>query len=197
MAHMQQHYAQGETQQKVITWRTTDEVIDTSRECRWRCFVCRWSCQAVRSRQSPLHADIHTYIQTAWVHCRQTFTHTYRLHAVNVSSRFTKHTVTKPPVCYECWETETSVQIMMETVVGGWRRWALLSPDGVAPSWMVGVSASVNLPLRHKVQKFASGTGSPGWSRKKGRETVVVDGNRQTNMSDHEECWVTSFGSSG
>jgi len=46
-------------------------------------------------------------------------------------------------------------------------RWALVSPDGVAPSRMVGVSASVNVPLHHKVQKFSSGTGSPGWSRKK------------------------------
>jgi len=36
------------------------------------------------------------------------------------------------------------------------------------------VSASVNLPLHHKVQKFSSGTVSPGWSRKRGRETVVV-----------------------
>jgi len=32
---------------------------------------------------------------------------------------------------------------------------------------MVSVSASVNLPLHHKVQKFSSGTGSPGWSRKR------------------------------
>jgi len=32
----------------------------------------------------------------------------------------------------------------------------------------------VNLPLHHKIQKFSSGTGSPGWSRKKGRKTVVV-----------------------
>ena len=39
---------------------------------------------------------------------------------------------------------------------------------------MVSVSASVNVPLHHKVQKFSSGTGSPGWSRKKGRKTVVV-----------------------
>jgi len=39
--------------------------------------------------------------------------------------------------------------------------WALVIPDGVAPSRMVGVSASVNLPLHHKVQKFSSGTGSP------------------------------------
>ena len=38
---------------------------------------------------------------------------------------------------------------------------------------MVGVSTSVNLPLHHKVQKFSCGTGSPGWSRKKGRETFV------------------------
>jgi len=51
--------------------------------------------------------------------------------------------------------------------MGGWWRWALVSPDGVARSQMVGVSAFVNLPLHHKVQEFSSGTGSPGWSRKK------------------------------
>jgi len=39
---------------------------------------------------------------------------------------------------------------------------------------MVSVSASVNLPLHHKVQKFASGTGSPGWSWKKGHKMVVM-----------------------
>jgi len=39
----------------------------------------------------------------------------------------------------------------------GWR-WALV----------------VRMEWRHKVQKFSSGTGSPGWSWKKGRETVVV-----------------------
>jgi len=49
----------------------------------------------------------------------------------------------------------------------------MVSLDGVAPSRMIGVSAFVNLPLHHKVQKF-SGTGSPGRSRKKGRKTVVV-----------------------
>ena len=32
----------------------------------------------------------------------------------------------------------------------------------------------VNLPLHHKVWKFSSGIGSPGWSQKKGRKTVVV-----------------------
>jgi len=41
---------------------------------------------------------------------------------------------------------------------------------------MVGVSASVNLPLQHKVQKFSSGTGSPGWSQTKGGKTVVGGG---------------------
>ena len=39
---------------------------------------------------------------------------------------------------------------------------------------MVDVSASINLPLHHKVQKFSSGTGSPGWSWKKGRKTGVL-----------------------
>jgi len=54
----------------------------------------------------------------------------------------------------------------------GWWRLALVSKDGVAPSRMVGVSASVSLPLHHKVQKFSSGTGAPGSSRKKGRKTI-------------------------
>jgi len=57
--------------------------------------------------------------------------------------------------------------------MGGWWRWALVNPDGVATSRMVSVSASVNLPLHHKVQKFSSGTSSPGWSQKKGHKTVV------------------------
>jgi len=57
--------------------------------------------------------------------------------------------------------------------MGVWWRWALISPDGVVPSRMVDVSASVNLPLHHKVQQFSSGTGSPRWSQKKGRKMVV------------------------
>ena len=36
------------------------------------------------------------------------------------------------------------------------------------------MSASVNLSIHHKVQKYFSVTGSPGWSRKKGRKTVVM-----------------------
>jgi len=58
--------------------------------------------------------------------------------------------------------------------MGAWWRWALVSPDGVAPSWMAGVFASVDLPLHHKVQKFSSGTGLPRWSWKKGCKMVVV-----------------------
>jgi len=57
----------------------------------------------------------------------------------------------------------------------GWWRWALVSPDGVAPSRMVSVSASLNLPFHHKVQKFSSGTGSPRWSRKKGSPFPQID----------------------
>jgi len=63
---------------------------------------------------------------------------------------------------------------MARNKYGGWWRWALVSLDGVAPSQIVSVSASVNLPLHHKVQKFSSGTGLPGLSQKKGRKTVVV-----------------------
>ena len=44
------------------------------------------------------------------------------------------------------------VYITSTSGAGGWWRWALVCPDGVAPSRMVGVSASVNLPLHHKVQ---------------------------------------------
>ena len=71
-------------------------------------------------------------------------------------------------------EKKICVVTIEHSTLGGWWRWALVSPIGVAPSQMVSVSASVNLPLHHKVQKFFSGTSSPGWSRKKGRKTVVV-----------------------
>jgi len=44
----------------------------------------------------------------------------------------------------------------------------------LSEKWMVGVSAFLDLPLHHKVQKFSSGTGSPVWFQKKGRKMVVV-----------------------
>jgi len=59
---------------------------------------------------------------------------------------------------------------------GGMERLSLVSPDGEGPSRTVGVSDPVNLPLHHKVQKFSSGTSSPGWSQKKSHKTVVVVG---------------------
>jgi len=42
----------------------------------------------------------------------------------------------------------------------GWWRWALVSPDGVAPIRIVSVSASVNLPLHHNI-KFRSSLLAP------------------------------------
>ena len=51
------------------------------------------------------------------------------------------------------------------------------------PSRMVGVSASLNLPLHHKVQKFSSGTGSPGWSRKRAIKWLYCgDGNSTKSL---------------
>jgi len=51
---------------------------------------------------------------------------------------------------------------------GGGGLWLVRMEWSVMPSRMVIVSASVNLPLHHKVQKW--------WSRKKGRKTVVCGG---------------------
>jgi len=60
------------------------------------------------------------------------------------------------------------------TKMGGWWRWALVSPDGVAPSQMVGVFASVNLPSHHKVQKFLFWHRLTGVVPEKGPKTVAV-----------------------
>jgi len=100
-------------------------------------------------------------------HGSQVHTHTYEhthKHAQSYTS--THHPQIKPTVPY--------FQGIRPVKNGGWWRWALVSLDGVAPSRVVGVPPSVNLPLHHKVQKFSSGTDSPGWSWKKGRKMVVV-----------------------
>jgi len=55
----------------------------------------------------------------------------------------------------------------MVEVGTGYFRWS-------GPSRMVSVSASVNLPLHHKVRSSLLALAHPGWSRKKGRKTVVV-----------------------
>jgi len=48
---------------------------------------------------------------------------------------------------------------------------SLVRMEWCLAGWLVCLT--VYPPLHHKVQKFSSGTGSPGWSRKKGRKTVV------------------------
>jgi len=62
--------------------------------------------------------------------------------------------VSLPSVLCHCWLGGRKGIQPVNNMGGGWWRWALVSPGGVAPSRMVGVSASVNLPLHHKVQKF-------------------------------------------
>jgi len=53
--------------------------------------------------------------------------------------------------------------------------WGMVEMGTGWSGWSVCLTIwSVYLPLHHKVQKVSSGTGSPGWSRKKGRKTVVV-----------------------
>ena len=52
--------------------------------------------------------------------------------------------------------------------------WTLVSPDGVAPSRMVGVSASVNLPLHHKVHKFSLAPSHPGGPGKRAVKRLCV-----------------------
>jgi len=46
--------------------------------------------------------------------------------------------------------------------MGGTLRWALVILDGVAPSQMVSVSASVNLPLHHKSRSSLLAPAHPG-----------------------------------
>jgi len=79
-----------------------------------------------------------------------------------------------PKFLWEVWAGKSMKYIPVILHMREWWMWALLRLYGVAPSQTVGVSASVNLPFHRIVQKFSSGTSSPGWSRKKGHKTVVV-----------------------
>jgi len=78
-----------------------------------------------------------------------------------------------PSVLWHCWLGGRK-GIRPVKKYGGMVGLEQVRTDRVAPSRMVGVSASVNLPLHYKVQKFCPGNGSPRWSRKKGHKTVVV-----------------------
>jgi len=53
---------------------------------------------------------------------------------------------------------------------------------------MVSLSASINLPLHHEVQKFSSGTGSREWSQKKGHKTVVCVWSRLVIFIAESSC---------
>ena len=67
-----------------------------------------------------------------------------------------------PSVLGHCWLGDRKgirpVKMGGDGGNGYWLIW-------MEPSRMVAVSASVYLPLHHKVLKFSSGTGSLGWSR--------------------------------
>jgi len=65
-----------------------------------------------------------------------------------------------------CWWLGGRKGIRPVKNMGGWWRWALVSPDGVAPSRMVGVSASVIFPCTVKSRSFLA-TAHPGGPRKR------------------------------
>ena len=73
---------------------------------------------------------------------------------------------------WHCWlGSRKGIRPVTKWGDGGGGHW-LVRMEWRPARWLV--SASVNLPLHHKVQKFSSGTGSPWWSRKKGHKMVVV-----------------------
>jgi len=89
----------------------------------------------------------------------------------------TKTTV--PSVLWHCWlGGRKGIWPVKKWGDGGGGHWL------VRMEWrsrMVGVSASVNLHLHHKVQKFSSGTGSPGWSGKGVIKRLWYGGNQFGN----------------
>jgi len=76
-----------------------------------------------------------------------------------------------PPVLSRCWLGGRKGIRPVKMGGGGGGHW-LVRMEWCPAGW--SVCASVNLPLHYKVHKFSSGTGSPGWSWKKGCKTVVV-----------------------
>jgi len=72
----------------------------------------------------------------------------------------------------------------------------MVSLDGVVPSWMVGMSASVSLPLHHKVQNFSH----PGGPRRRAIKWlwcgVTKSGSLQqltsVQMVNDKQCFVSS-----
>jgi len=78
-------------------------------------------------------------------------------------------------VCFQCFDTVGQhvghLACKKWGMGGGGGHW-LVRMEWRPSGWSVCLPL-VNLPLHHKVQKFSSGISSPGWSRKKGHETVV------------------------
>jgi len=66
------------------------------------------------------------------------------------------------------------LSVMFSYRARGWWRWALVNLDGVVPSWMVGVSVSVNLPCTIKSRSFLLAPAHPGGPGKKSRKMVCV-----------------------
>jgi len=71
--------------------------------------------------------------------------------------------------------------------MGEWWRWALVNPDGVAPIRMVGVSASVNLPLRHKSRSSLLALAHPGGPRKRAVKRLWCGGGVELIKCHNEE----------
>jgi len=77
-------------------------------------------------------------------------------------------TVTLPSVLWHCW---LGCRKGIWPVKNGMWRWALVSPDGVVPSRMVGVSASVNLPC---IIKSRSSRLAPAHQGGPGKRAITV-----------------------
>ena len=139
----------------------------------------RINIKALRGRFITLPTDLHQLLVLRTRVTDHTST-AHRSHHLPVSTTIFQVTLAQPVLLRHLYQTLSALTLWVgwqeghPVKNGRWSRWALVSPDGVAPSRIVSVSASVNLPLHHKVQKFFSGTGLPGWSRKNGRKTVVV-----------------------
>jgi len=103
----------------------------------------------------PLHTEHkwsianHTY--QGIERLRRTDYWTHAGFAVTILEKINKLTIIDnlPSVLWHCWLGGRKGIRPVKN--GGWWRRAMLSPDGVALSRIVGVSASVNLPLHHKV----------------------------------------------
>ena len=88
-----------------------------------------------------------------------------------------------PSVLWHCWLAGSKGIWPVKN--GGWWRWAVVSPDGVAPSWMVSVSALLIFPCTIKSRSSflaPAHRGGPGKGVVKWLYQLVV------NPAMHCEC---------